>query len=78
MKHGSEEGILEAFGKYVRRRRHDLRLSQEELAERANLHRTYIADIERGTRNLGLLNVVKLARALEDSPSELLEGIGAK
>jgi len=59
-----EQRILKAFGQAVRERRIELRLSQEELAEKADLHRTYVADIERGSRNLGLLNVVSLAKAL--------------
>ena len=40
-------------------------MSQEALGERADLHRTYIADIERGVRNISLVNIEKLARALD-------------
>jgi transcriptional regulator with XRE-family HTH domain len=40
-------------------------LSQEQLAERAGIHRTYVADIERGQRHVGLVNVARLAAALE-------------
>ena len=58
------------FGKAVRARRLELELSQEKLAERAGLHRTYIADIERGERNISLLNIVKLIHALELSLSD--------
>jgi len=46
-------------------------ISQEELAERANLHRTYVSDVERGTRNLSLESIERLARALEVSVSAL-------
>ncbi len=55
------------FGASLRdwRKRRDL--SQEELARRAKLHRTYISDIERGARNLSLESMVRLARALEIS-----------
>ncbi|MEA5606000.1 helix-turn-helix transcriptional regulator [Nostoc sp. UHCC 0252] len=52
------------FGKAIRRRRRELDLSQEELAERAGLHRNYISSIETGTRNPSLKNIEKLAQAL--------------
>ena len=64
---------LVAFGDRVRARRADLGLSQEALAERANLHRTYIGGIERGERNPTLAMVHRLAGALGISPSQLLE-----
>ena len=63
------------LGKAVRAKRLSLRLSQEGLAERAGLHWTYIGGIERGERNLGLLNIVKIARALETTASQLLSGV---
>lgn len=50
-------------------------MTQEALAERAELDRTYISDIERGRRNPGIVNVVRLARALGTTPAELLRGI---
>ncbi len=50
-------------------------LSQEELADRAGLHRTYIGGIERGERNVGVLNILKLARALKLRPADLLNGL---
>jgi CheY-like chemotaxis protein len=56
--------IKSRFGTAVRTRRKQLGLSQEELAGRAGLHRTYVADIERGARNLSLANIEKLAHAL--------------
>jgi two-component system response regulator len=64
--------IAERFGASVRRLRFLLNLSQEELAERANLHRTYIAGIEGGGRNLTLKSIDKLARALQVSVATLL------
>jgi transcriptional regulator with XRE-family HTH domain len=63
------------FGANLRSRRLALGLSQEEFAEKADLHWTYIGGIERGERNLGLLNIVKVARALKITPSELLTNI---
>ena len=67
--------VLRSFGQAVRDRRIELCLSQEKLAELADLHRTYVADIERGTRNVGLLNIVRLGDALGVPPGRLLEGL---
>lgn len=53
------------FGAAVRAQRKHLGISQEELAGRAGLHRTYVADVERGARNLSLASIEKLAHALE-------------
>lgn len=64
------------FGKAVRRRRRELDLSQEELAERAELHRTYISSIERGRMNPSLENVEKLTKALDISISSLFANYG--
>jgi transcriptional regulator with XRE-family HTH domain len=63
------------FGKHVRELRLAEGLSQEELAEKAGLHRNYIGGIERGERNLGLINLVQLAHALSVKPSRLLDTI---
>ena len=68
--------ILTRFGQAVRKRRMEMNLSQEALAERADLHRTYVADIERGVRNVSLKNIEKLARALGLSVADLCSGIG--
>ena len=54
----------------------EMNLSQEALAERADLHRTYVADIERGVRNVSLKNIEKLARALDLSIADMFGSIG--
>ena len=69
------ERDLVRVGRLVRELRTKAGLSQEDLAERAGLHRTYIGGIERGERNIGLLNLVRLARALSVRTSSLLEGV---
>jgi transcriptional regulator with XRE-family HTH domain len=64
-----------AFGDRVRFLRQKATLSQEGLADACGLHRTYVGAVERGERNLSLLNIVALARALGVKPSFLLENI---
>lgn len=61
------------FGKLVRRLREQAGISQEDLAERAGVHRTYIGGIERGERNPTLVTIHKLAEALDVPPKKLLE-----
>lgn len=56
----------------VRRVRVELAMSQDELAERAGLHRTYVGGIERGERNISLASLEKLAAALSRTPAELI------
>jgi len=65
----------EAFGRNLRRARQARGYSQEELAERAGLHRTYVGSVERGERNVSLKNIVALASALQIDPASLFEGI---
>ena len=69
----SEHDILNIFGENVRRQRRLLNLSQEELAHRADLHRTYIGTIERAEKNITLVNMQKIANALEVKIEELLK-----
>lgn len=63
--------IQKAFGKAVRNFREQLGISQEDLALRCGLHRTYISDIERGHRNVGLSNIEAIAEGLSISLIEL-------
>ena len=63
--------VQKVFGNSVRVSRNLLGLSQEELAERSTLHRTYISDLERGQRNPSLSTILRLAHALEISVSTL-------
>src|SRR5438128_4209286 len=57
--------VIKCFAVSVRKFRHGLKISQEELAERADLHRTYIADVERGARNPTLLTIKRWPRDWE-------------
>jgi len=57
--------ILIIFGDNVRRLRNQMKISQEELADRAGLHRTYIGMIERAEKNITLLSIEKIAKALK-------------
>lgn len=66
---------LESVGKAIRRLREAMGISQEELAHRAGLHRTYVGGVERGERNLGVENLIRIARALAVSPATLLESV---
>ncbi len=68
-----ENEILKKFGDKVRHYRNLLGLSQEKFAEKANVHRTYIGTVERGETNITLVNVYRLAEALEVSVTKLLE-----
>lgn len=63
------------LGNNVRNLRQKLGISQEKLAEACGLHRTYIGAVERGERNISLLNIVILARALKVRPADLFDGL---
>lgn len=59
------------FGRAIRRLREEQEINQEEAAERCGLHRTYYSGIERGVRNVSLVNIERVARGLKTSLSEL-------
>ncbi len=67
--------IRERFGFAVKDRRESLGLTQEEFAERAGIHRTYLSDIERGTRNVSLINIERVAKGLSLKISELFQAV---
>jgi transcriptional regulator with XRE-family HTH domain len=66
---------LVTFGKNVRAFRTERRLSQEKLGDLAEIDRTYVGGVERGERNPSLINIVRIARALQVEPSDLLRGV---
>ena len=69
----ARSGILVKFGNRVRDKRTALKLSQEELAELAGVHRTYIGMIERAEKNITLSNIERIAKALSVSLDQLLK-----
>ena len=75
MPKGIESDFLSRFGGVIKARREELGLSQETLATRAELHRSYIGDVERGRRNVALRNVERLAAALELTIPELFKRV---
>lgn len=65
--------LVEIFASNVRRHRRSLGLSQEELAERAGVHRTYVGMLERGEKNVTIYNIERIAVALGVDPGSLLQ-----
>jgi transcriptional regulator with XRE-family HTH domain len=68
---------LLAFGRNVARIRDERGFSQDKLAEKADLDRTYLSGIERGVRNPGIKVVIRIARALGVTIDQLCKGVGA-
>jgi CheY-like chemotaxis protein/DNA-binding XRE family transcriptional regulator len=68
----AEADLQEGLGAEIRARRRELGITQEELAWRANMHRTYLADIERGARNVTLRSIANLAKALQIAMGNLI------
>ena len=71
MRKSPKPDIRERFGFAVKVRREELDLTQEDLADKAGIHRTYVSDIERGSRNVSLINIERIAAALSVSLTEL-------
>ena len=68
---------IKRFGRRVRELRERMGVSQEALATRAGIHRTYMGGVERGERNISLKNIVRLAEALKVRPHDLFNELGA-
>lgn len=62
------------IGRAIRRRRRWMEISQEELAARVGMNASYLGEIERGTKNFGILTLLRVAEALDVEPEELLPG----
>jgi transcriptional regulator with XRE-family HTH domain len=73
--HSMPLDIRKRFGRAIRRVRDELGINQEEAAERCNLHRTYYSGVERGERNVSLVNIEKIARGLKTSLPELFRRV---
>lgn len=67
--------IRERLGFAVKARREELQLTQEVLADEIQIHRTYLSDVERGSRNICLLNLERLAEALDLSLTEMFQRV---
>jgi transcriptional regulator with XRE-family HTH domain len=63
------------FGRAIRRIRDEQDISQEEAAERCTLHRTYYSGVERGVRNVSLVNIERIARGLKTSLPDLFKSV---
>lgn len=69
----NDADVLKRFGSRLRQLRLERNLSQEDLAQLCGLHRTYLGGIERGERNVALLNILKIAKALRISPTDFFQ-----
>lgn len=71
----NKDPILIKLGNNIKKLREKVNFSQEDLAFEASLDRTYIGGIERGERNVGIINICKIAKSLNVTPSKLLKNI---
>ncbi|HKN74227.1 MAG TPA: helix-turn-helix transcriptional regulator [Candidatus Acidoferrum sp.] len=67
--------IRTRFGRAIRRVRQEQEINQEEAAERCGLHRTYYSGVERGVRNVSLVNIEKIAKGLKKGLPELFSRV---
>ena len=70
-----DRAFLRALGDRLRDRRTELTLTQQDLGDRCGLHRTFVGSVERGERNVSVLNLRQLARALRVPVADLLAGL---
>lgn len=68
-----EKNILKRFGNNVKKLRQNIGWSQKDLSSKSGLHRTYIGSIEKGGRNVSLINIERIAKALDIEMKELLK-----
>lgn len=71
----SAKSKLKSFGKIIRSQREELGISQQDLAAEAGVDRSYMGGVERGERNISLLNILKISQALKVKPSKLFAGM---
>jgi transcriptional regulator with XRE-family HTH domain len=71
----NDRAFLQSVGDRIRDRRTELKMTQAELGEKCGLHRTFIGSVERGERNVSLLNLRVLARALRLPVAALVDGL---
>jgi transcriptional regulator with XRE-family HTH domain len=69
--------VLGRFGRRLRSARLKAGLTQEQVAEAAGMHSTYVSSVERGERNVGLVNLLRLASAVSADPAALVKGLRA-
>ncbi|MCY1163811.1 transcriptional regulator [compost metagenome] len=72
------EWVKMVIGARIRELRHARELTQEALAERADLHTNYVSSVERGERNVGVCNLASLAHALDVPASALMQPLDAR
>lgn len=72
----NKDVVTKKLGLAIRKLREVRGLSQEELAFKSNLHRTYLGSVERGERNISIVNIAKISKALGLSSANLLQAAG--